>query len=52
MIYLKNKYGKIISMYLDAYEAGKDLHLTFESVYHYIYTEKIFRGRFYLSEKK
>lgn len=50
MILLKNKEGKVISMYLDAHEAGKDLHLKWESVYHYIYTEKIFRNRFYLSE--
>ena len=50
MILLKNKEGKVISIYLDAHEAGKDLHLKWESVYHYIYTEKIFRNRFYLSE--
>lgn len=50
MILLKNKNGQIVERYLNAYEAGKDLHLTFESIYHYVYTEKIFRNRFYITE--
>lgn len=52
MILLKNKQGKVISMYLDAYEAAKELRMTFENVYHHIYTEKLLRGRFYLHETK